>query len=84
MRHLKNLILMILSISFILFAAEGILRIKNLNMKNYDIEMWKYARELKTRDQKLGHVHIPNKSAVLQGVEIKLQCADILRLFRVY
>ena len=72
MTHLKNLILMILSISFILFAAEGILRIKNLNMKNYDIEMWKYARELKTRDQKLGHVHIPNKSAVLQGVEIKL------------
>jgi len=41
-------------------------------MKNYDIEMWKYAKELKARDTLLGHVHKESKKAILQDVEIKL------------
>ena len=68
----KNLFLILVSTVVTLGIAEGALRIKNLNMKNYDIEMWKYAKELKTEDPLLGHIHIPNKSATLQGVEIKL------------
>ena len=37
----------VLSLLISVFAAEGILRLKNNSMKNYDIEMWRYARELK-------------------------------------
>jgi lysophospholipase L1-like esterase len=43
-------------------------------MKNYDIEMWRYARELKHRSDipVLGHEHVPGKSAILQSVEIRI------------
>jgi hypothetical protein len=54
-------------------ALEAALRIKNSSMKNYDIEMWRYAKELKVRSQDpaLGHVHLKNKSALLQSVDIR-------------
>jgi|SRR5579871_6097977 len=54
-------------------AAEAVLRIKNHSMTNYDIEMWRYAKELKRRsdDPILGHEHIPNASAVLQSVSMR-------------
>ena len=57
-----------------LIVAEGILRFKNSSMKNYDIEMWRYARELKVRSdiELLGHEHIPSKSAILQSVNIRI------------
>ena len=43
-------------------------------MTNYDIEMWRYARELKVRsgDPSLDFEHLRNKSAVLQNVDIRL------------
>ncbi|MFN4762619.1 SGNH/GDSL hydrolase family protein [Gillisia sp. Q332] len=41
-------------------------------MRNYNIEMWKYAKELKTQDPVLGHVHKKNKESTLQNIEIKL------------
>src|SRR5207244_2241722 len=54
-------------------AAEGILRLKNASMKNYDIEMWRYGRELKYASElaMLGHEHLPNAKATLQSVEIR-------------
>ena len=56
-----------------LVAAEFIVRLKNASMKNYDIEMWRYARELKIRipDSHLGHDHLPNAKALLQSVMIR-------------
>src|SRR6266851_5372597 len=54
--------------------GEAILRAKNRSMQNYDIEMWRYARELKTPspNPRLGHDHRANTRAVLQNVEIRL------------
>jgi hypothetical protein len=54
--------------------AEAILRVKNSSMKNYDIEMWRYARELKvpSPDPKMGHDHVKQSEAVLQSVNIRL------------
>jgi len=54
-------------------GAEGILRLKNASMKDYNVEMWRYARELKFRspDPRLGHEHIPNADAVLESVTIR-------------
>src|SRR5476649_51942 len=66
----------LLASSFVvaLLLSEAILRVKNSSMTNYDIEMWRYARELKVRipDPALDFVHQKNKSAVLQNVEIRL------------
>jgi lysophospholipase L1-like esterase len=54
-------------------AAEAVLRIKNSSMTNYDIEMWRYAKELKvpSTNLDLGHEHIKNASALLQSVNIR-------------
>ncbi len=57
-----------------LLGGELILRLQNSSMKNYNIEMWRYAKELKTRSERpeLGHEHLRNKSDILQSVEIRL------------
>jgi lysophospholipase L1-like esterase len=54
-------------------AAEGLLRVKNSAMTNYDIEMWRYAKELKVRSDNptLGHEHIKNAKAQLQSINIR-------------
>jgi lysophospholipase L1-like esterase len=64
----------IVSTLLAMLACEGLLRLKNLSMKNYDIEMWRYARELKTpsEDPLIGHDHIPSREAVLQSVQIRI------------
>jgi lysophospholipase L1-like esterase len=68
-----SLILLCISTLFSVAAAEAVLRIKNSSMTNYDIEMWRYAKELKyaSPDPLLGHDHLHNASAVLQSVTIR-------------
>lgn len=63
----------VVSVAVSLAIAEGVLRLKNTAMDNYDIEMWRYARELKVPSPNplLGHEHKPSSSAVLQSVEIR-------------
>lgn len=70
---LLSALLLLMSTVIALGAAEGILRLKNSTMTNYDIEMWRYAKELKTRspDLKLGHEHVRNASALLQSTIIR-------------
>jgi hypothetical protein len=55
-------------------VGEVVLRLKNSSMSTYDIEMWRYARELKVRsdDPHLDFDHVKSRSSVLQGVEIRL------------
>jgi lysophospholipase L1-like esterase len=69
-----SVILLVVSTAVAVGLAEGILRIKNGSMKNYDIEMWRYAKELKvpSSDPLLGHNHVRNVSAVLQSVPIRI------------
>lgn len=72
-KRLISFSVVILSVVVAFFAAEGILRAKNASMKNYDIEMWKYALKLKqpSINPLIGHEHIPNQSATLQSVRIR-------------
>ena len=53
----------IFSILFALLICETLLRIKHKIIVNYDIEMWKYAKELKTKSEnpKINHIHKKNK-----------------------
>lgn len=72
-RFILHASLILISSILALGFAEGVLRIKNNSMKNYDIEMWRYAKELKflSPDPVLGHEHVKNASAVLQSVTIR-------------
>jgi GDSL-like Lipase/Acylhydrolase family len=65
---------MTLSLAVSLAAAEAILRFKNSTMRNYDIEMWRYAKELKRRssDPDLSFEHVRSASAILESVPITL------------
>ena len=77
MKNVKNIVfsVVLLAISTLLALAFGevVLRVKNSSMKNYDIEMWRYAKELKVRSDipLLGHEHIPSSKALLQSVDIR-------------
>jgi len=66
-------ILVIIFPIFTLVLIEGVLRLKNLSMKNYEVEMWRYTKELKklSSDPILGHEHRASASAILQSVEIR-------------
>lgn len=69
-----GIILTLISLIFALLLTEVLIRIKNSSMRNYDIEMWKYAKELKFKSNNplLGHEHIPSSSATLQSVTIRI------------
>ena len=75
--NIKNIVfsgfIFVASIMLGLGALEVMLRVKNASMKNYDVEMWRYSKELKTRsdNHSLGHLHLKNRSAILQGVNIR-------------
>ena len=60
-------------ITIALFMGEGLLILKNKDMKNYDIEMWRYAKLITQRssDPILGHEHRRNRKATLQSVQIR-------------
>lgn len=66
--------MLLASVAVALGLAEAALRIKNADMRSYDIEMWRYALELKTRsdDPQLGHEHVPSRAATLQSVDIRI------------
>ncbi len=72
--YFTNFLILITSITIIFIVIETFLRIKNHFVINYDVEMWKYSKELKTavKNSKINHIHKKNKSAILQNVEIKI------------
>jgi lysophospholipase L1-like esterase len=69
-----SVLLLAVSLGLCLLAAEAFLRLKNSAMTNYDIEMWRYANELKHKsdDPALDFDHLRSKKAVLQNTEIRL------------
>jgi hypothetical protein len=68
-----SVILFVFSFVAAIAFAEIALRLKNSSMTNYDIEMWRYAKELKqpSPDPVRGHEHLKNASAVLQSVNVR-------------
>lgn len=78
MNSAKNLVfsvvLIVISVALCLIGAEIVLRVKNASMTNYDIEMWRYANELKQKspDPALDFDHVRSKSSLLQNTEIRV------------
>ncbi len=62
------------SIALSMVLAEIGLRVKNSVDPNYDVEMWRYSRQLKQRSSNpvLGHEHVAGATAYLQGTDIRL------------
>ena len=63
-----------LVISMCLIVSEVFVRIVIDDGMEYNLEMWKYARKLKrvAKHSDQGHQHIPDKSAFLMGVNVKI------------
>jgi lysophospholipase L1-like esterase len=61
----------LISLAFLVLAIEGFVRFIVDDGMQYDLEMWKYAREVKriSRDPLIGHEHAPDRHAVLMGVD---------------
>jgi len=74
-RHfLFGILFVVLATALTLAVGEGLIRVISSVRLIYNIEMVKYARSLKIRDPKgeVSHVHRPNASAHLMGVDIAL------------
>lgn len=71
---LFSAVLLVVSVVAALCGGEVILRVKNSAMNNYDIEIWRYSRELKVKsaDPAIDFEHRRNASAVLQNVDVRL------------
>src|SRR5215470_2238581 len=70
----SSAIVLLVTIALSVAAGEFLIRLKNSSMTNYDIESWRYSKELKepSPDPILDFDHQASKSAVLQNVEIRL------------
>jgi lysophospholipase L1-like esterase len=70
---LKNALLFV-AVSFVsLLALEPLTRLFLDTGKIYELEMWKYATEVKVRDFRpdIGHRHRPNAQATLMGEDVR-------------
>src|SRR5215831_19651099 len=63
----------ILSLSAIVLVIEIYVRVIADDGMQFDLEMWKYARDVKqlAADPLIGHEHAPNRQARLMGVDFR-------------
>lgn len=66
--------LSLLGVCMAFAVGEAFIRFATSDQQNYVIEMWRYANLLKQESDSsaIGHVHKPNQSAKLQGVDIRI------------
>lgn len=73
MHECRKVVLLFASLILTLFAAEIVFRIYFRFFPNYDMEMWRYALNLKTGvDDDRSHIHIPNAHSTLMGVPVRI------------
>lgn len=67
-------IMVLFSLLLVVGVGEIGVRILFHEKKEYTLEMWKYARQLKriADDPRIGHEHVPGKSARLMGVDVSI------------
>ncbi len=69
---IKSVFVFLCFLSIGLVLLEVAIRIKNLDMRNYDVEMWRYSKLLKRdRGGNINHDHFPNRSEMLQKVVLR-------------
>lgn len=71
---LSKLVLLVFALLFVTLLLEGILRVAFYHSKDFSMEMWKYAVQLKrpVPNPKLSFAHQPNGHAFLMGVDVQI------------
>ena len=71
-RLAPKLVLLISTVTLVLLISEAMTRILFWHSLDFDMEMWKYATQVKvaSSDPNLGHKHGPNRDALLMGVRV--------------
>ena len=75
MKHfLFALFLILFGILLSLAALEGYVRLTQTDGQNFDIEMWRYAKDLKRVSSipGMGHEHVPDQSGTYMGVPVSI------------
>jgi lysophospholipase L1-like esterase len=72
-RILPNLLATLISLVLAAFSLELLTRLVADDGMQFDLEMWKYARDVKqvAADPLIGHEHAPNRQAHLMGVDFR-------------
>jgi lysophospholipase L1-like esterase len=72
-RRVFDLLAAVLCALILGLGIEGYVRFFADDGMQYDLEMWKYARDIKqlSPDPLLGHIHAPNRKATLMGVQFE-------------
>jgi lysophospholipase L1-like esterase len=72
-RIVLDLLTVLASLLVTAFGFEALTRFVADDGMQYDLEMWKYARDVKqvAADPLLGHEHAPNRQARLMGVDFR-------------
>ncbi len=67
-----KVVLLVATVVLLLLVGEGVTRIVFWHSLDFDMEMWKYATQIKVAspDPRLGHQHRPNRHAFLMGVDV--------------
>jgi len=70
---IANTLLVFVLVLACLLSLEGLTRLFLDDGMLYELEMWRYARDVKVRDPQpeLGHRHRPNAEARLMGVDVR-------------
>ena len=70
---LGNIVLLVVVLAVSALVLEGMARLFIDDGYSYELEMWKYATKVKTRDPRpdLGHRHRPNAKAELMSVPVR-------------
>jgi lysophospholipase L1-like esterase len=70
-KSIFNLIAILMGVIIAVLCMEVVVRAFADDGKQFDLEMWKYAVEVKgvSRDPLIGHDHRPNRHAFLMGVQ---------------
>ncbi|HXM20892.1 MAG TPA: SGNH/GDSL hydrolase family protein [Terriglobales bacterium] len=70
----SRLALLVLALFFVALLLEGMLRVSFYHSKDFSMEMWKYAVQLKrpVPNPKLSFAHQPNGHAFLMGVDVRI------------
>jgi len=73
-RALGPLLIVVISLAFVVFLVEIGVRLYTRYAIVYDVEMTRYANQLKieSKNPKIGHVHRPESSAFLMGVPVEI------------
>jgi lysophospholipase L1-like esterase len=71
---LSRLALLIFALFFVALLLEVMLRVAFYHSKDFSMEMWKYAVQMKrpVADPKLSFAHRPNSHAFLMGVDVQI------------